>query len=628
MKLLRLHIENFGALHDFSLSLSDGLNVLYQKNGWGKTTLAVFIKAMFYGLPATSKRSLDENERKKYAPWQGGAYGGSLDFEIADGKFRIERFFAAKESGDSFALFDLSSNKPSDRFSYRLGEELFGIDADGFERSTYLSQRAIDEGKDNNSIAAKLGNLLDDVGDIGNFDTAIEALEKRRRYYVMSGNRGAIADVERESAETLAEAERCARVKEAVTEQENRLAATLDEIRALKKLLEETRSRLEKAGLARERAAFLEQKAQMLDELASLTAQKKTHDSFLGEVPPTDAELLENRELYDSIKASSVRLDTLSAESADARELAELEAHYPNGLPSVASLDRVEAANEEIRRITARADALRGAHDADELPRRFPNGAPAPNEIEQGFDAIERSEALQKMIGSLVIPSEKAPLSPPLALIAILLAAGVASAVFSLIALTQSTLSALFLPFLLVGIVGVGMGALLGGMRSGKKKKLRETRQTLLGKRHEWSERRERELKSVRDLLSRYRMPIHADDLSRAMTELALLSKQYREGKEKRRRITEELTSLEGARAEQSTRVHAFLCRYQGDLAQKEDLVTALFSGDLIILHAFQLVFEHRQFMVMGGKERFRAQAFGIRHVFQNGTSDRHAVER
>ena len=68
MKLLKLRIENFGVLQDFSLELSDGLNVLHEKNGWGKSTLAVFIKAMFYGLPSTTKRSLDENERKKYTP--------------------------------------------------------------------------------------------------------------------------------------------------------------------------------------------------------------------------------------------------------------------------------------------------------------------------------------------------------------------------------------------------------------------------------------------------------------------------------------------------------------------------------------------------------------------------------
>ena len=111
MKLIQLHVENFGTLSGYDLRFRDGLQILCHENGWGKSTLAVFIKAMLFGLPATTKRSLDENERKKYTPWQGGAFGGSLDFSCRKGSFRIERFFGAKESEDRFALFDLSTNQ-------------------------------------------------------------------------------------------------------------------------------------------------------------------------------------------------------------------------------------------------------------------------------------------------------------------------------------------------------------------------------------------------------------------------------------------------------------------------------------------------------------------------------------
>ena len=128
MRILRLHVEAFGKLRDFDLELERGLNVLYRENGWGKSTLAAFVKAMLYGLPASTKRSLDENERKKYLPWQGGAYGGSLELECGKGRFRIERYFGAKESGDSFALYDMSTNLPSNAYSAEIGQELFGID--------------------------------------------------------------------------------------------------------------------------------------------------------------------------------------------------------------------------------------------------------------------------------------------------------------------------------------------------------------------------------------------------------------------------------------------------------------------------------------------------------------------
>ena len=50
MKLLSYHIENYGKIHGVDGSFADGLTSLCEKNGYGKTTLASFIKAMFYGL--------------------------------------------------------------------------------------------------------------------------------------------------------------------------------------------------------------------------------------------------------------------------------------------------------------------------------------------------------------------------------------------------------------------------------------------------------------------------------------------------------------------------------------------------------------------------------------------------
>ena len=71
MRLIKCHIENFGKLSNYEYKFTDGLNVINELNGWGKTTFAVFIKAMFYGLESTSKRTTQLTERKKYYPWQG-----------------------------------------------------------------------------------------------------------------------------------------------------------------------------------------------------------------------------------------------------------------------------------------------------------------------------------------------------------------------------------------------------------------------------------------------------------------------------------------------------------------------------------------------------------------------------
>lgn len=82
MKLLECHVDNFGRLSNFDYQFSDGLTVIQEPNGFGKSTLAAFIKAMLYGFPRTAGRNIASNERKKYLPWQGGTYGGSLDLSL------------------------------------------------------------------------------------------------------------------------------------------------------------------------------------------------------------------------------------------------------------------------------------------------------------------------------------------------------------------------------------------------------------------------------------------------------------------------------------------------------------------------------------------------------------------
>ena len=97
MKLLHCYVENFGKLCKFSYHFSDSLSVIEGENGWGKSTLAVFIKAMLYGLPASRSTDLLDNERKRYAPWNGELFGGSLSISVGERSYRIERIFGKRK---------------------------------------------------------------------------------------------------------------------------------------------------------------------------------------------------------------------------------------------------------------------------------------------------------------------------------------------------------------------------------------------------------------------------------------------------------------------------------------------------------------------------------------------------
>ena len=110
MKIISCHIENFGKLHDCTLHFADGLNTFCEENGWGKSTFAAFVRAMFYGLEGDRKRSIEENERKRYAPWQGGVFGGQLTFEANGKEYRISRVFRDKDVNDEFELREVKTN--------------------------------------------------------------------------------------------------------------------------------------------------------------------------------------------------------------------------------------------------------------------------------------------------------------------------------------------------------------------------------------------------------------------------------------------------------------------------------------------------------------------------------------
>ncbi len=573
MRLLHLHIENFGVLQDFDLDPAEGLNVLYQKNGWGKSTLAVFIKAMLYGLPANTKRSLDENERKKYTPWQGGAFGGSIEFSCEKGSFRAERFFAAKEANDSFALYDLSTNKPSSAFGENLGEELFGIDADGFERSTYLSQRMLMGGRENASITAKLGDLLDDVGDIGGYEAAMEALDKRRGYYVKTGNRGFIADTEQELTELNTELERCMRVEEALRGRTEELRACTSELERQTKIIDRTRADMQKAGLGRERAAHNEQKNSMLDRLRGMTAARDRINDFFRNAPPSSAELNEGRRLYEEIKEADARLNAIPDAIPESEELALLRRRYPKGIPAAQTIARIEADNNELISLCAQKQALtENAEDAGIL-RRFPNGAPDTTEIEEACKSVAEAARLQRATESARQKHAELPRSTRPAIGAGLSGIGILAVVLSLL----PALKALLLPLLIIGLLAAASGAVMIGTGlsfNSKQKKLREARESEIGKREQEAERL---LSGVGEMLLAYGIaPASHREVPRELDHFAGLVERYREAMRQKRRCEDSIQTLTNRIGELSARLSGCFRAIYGELGYREDYREAL----------------------------------------------------
>ncbi len=311
MKLTRCHIENFGVLSNFDFTFSPDLNTICEDNGFGKSTFAAFIKAMLYGFPRTGARNIVDNERKRYDPWQGGSYGGFLEFETEGIGYRVTRYFGKTAAKDSFSLMDLTHRQMSGRFTEKLGEELFQLDADAFSRSTYMAQSAFRDTEITTSLRTKLSHLVDDTNDLNNFDTAEKKLREYRAHYrAYRGDGGRIRELEKrlhrleEDRDQAAQLRpRLADVDAAIATLDRKTAEKKQEIEALRKALRQAAAseahHARQGQLANLRQALEaeEKRIRMLDQsypagyptMEEIRAQRKNLSLILTESAPENA---------------------------------------------------------------------------------------------------------------------------------------------------------------------------------------------------------------------------------------------------------------------------------------------------------------------------------------------------
>ncbi|MBE6533112.1 MAG: hypothetical protein E7676_06415 [Ruminococcaceae bacterium] len=374
MRLIECYIEGFGKLSKKKYDFSSGFNCINEENGSGKTTLATFIKVMLYGMSDTKKASLEENDRKHYMPWSGGACGGALTFETNKKIYRVERSFALKAADDSFMLYDLTLGKISEDFSEKLGEELFGIDADGFERTVFLSERALSPKSDNKSISAKLSDLVGCDGDICDMDEALKALESARKFYYKKGGSGDLSETKGKIGEITRKLEELEEIEHSLSAAEKKLIEARakgdlirKETRALEKERESATLRVAEAGyekLHREMKASLEDDLKRHGELVE----------FFGGNPPSFDDI--DDAYYKSVEAKSL-LDGAES-SSKSTEYTELRAYFS-----------IPTSDEEIARVKTAIDTVSQHKNAQSSPEYtrlksiFKKRIPSESEIDE-----------------------------------------------------------------------------------------------------------------------------------------------------------------------------------------------------------------------------------------------------
>ena len=329
MKLLNCHIENFGILSNSDYSFNEGLNTIKKDNGTGKSTFADFIKAMFYGLePRKNTKNL--LDRKKYEPWQGGSFGGNITFEINGKEYKIERFFHKKESDDVFKLYDLKTNLESQDFSKNIGEEIFKLNKEAFERSVFISGQNI-ETKMNDSINAKLGNILESENDINTSESAIKQLDDSIKFYQKTGGRGEINKKIAKKTELEKRIEDSKIDKKNFTERQKQYAIIKEQIEKAKEL-ENKYKMMQKEILEEEtKKSKLENYNTIKSDLKKIENNIEENNEFFKNVIPSYDEIDLLSKKCMQIEKYKTELKNYEISSTQESELKKLDTIFLNG---------------------------------------------------------------------------------------------------------------------------------------------------------------------------------------------------------------------------------------------------------------------------------------------------------
>lgn len=404
MKLVSCYITGFGQIKDFSYEFCRGLDAVCQENGWGKTTFSVFLKAMFYGMDY-SARTKFLTERKHYMPWDGTLCGGNLVFEANDRTYRVERTFGRTDKEDTFKLLDVVTGKESKDFTENLGEELFQVDRDSFEKSIFVPQSAITTGM-TDSLNAKMGNLAANKDDINNFDAAVNRVSELRKEYTRKSkvNNGKINIIKDEIAKCNEIIDKKTAIWDGYEKQREMLEEKKKKLNWMEaeknRLMEQIRQQSKKEqdmGAYRQQVEFLTKQQEELNRLDDF------FESGLPEMEEQDA--LEDIERQYDISCRAEK-DLLLKFPID-RQLQKWEKLFAEGVPTAQDIEEWNGKAIQIQELVLQGKHAQLSDDASkqlsELKHFFSRKVPTEEMLSQAeSDVVE----LSKLEGRIVEKDE------------------------------------------------------------------------------------------------------------------------------------------------------------------------------------------------------------------------------
>ena len=232
MIIEKIRIESFGSLENRDFEFCEGVNIIEGANESGKSTLAAFIKFIFYGLASKAKDG-GISAREKYVSWKTGSAAGSLILNVGDERYRIDRALMSvgqtSENGEKkttyregVGIVNLSNNSPI-KVKEEPGEYFFGVDADVFARTAFVSQ--LDGARiEGEKMTQAIENILFSADENVNVQKAIKKLEASRIALLHKNAKGGkIYEFEAARAELEAKLESARRINADILAKESSL---------------------------------------------------------------------------------------------------------------------------------------------------------------------------------------------------------------------------------------------------------------------------------------------------------------------------------------------------------------------------------------------------------------------
>lgn len=402
MKLISCDIAGFGKFENVHMDFSDGLNAAVWDNGWGKSTLLIYIKAMLFGMEYSRKKNVLV-ERDHYRPWEASSYGGSLTIETDGRRYRIERHFGRRNTDDTFALYDDVTGMESEDYTEAIGQELFGVDRESFERSVFVAHESLETGM-TDSLNAKIGDMATASDDINNFDNAISSLEEAKKVYD-SRSKTNPSKLRRIRA-------RMRRCNEALEQ----IPAINDSIDKQRNVLEEKRQSLielktEKNRLLDEIAVSSKKEQNMgvykekIETSERLSAVIKEQEDFFGGNIPERSDIDKVDECERQLELDTKQRDSLKQEFPSDEEIARMETLFGSGVPSEEDIDVWVEKAENVLSLRLKSEHLKMSEDdaakLNDLKSYFSEVNPTDEEIKHAMSDATDLAQLNGMVDTL-----------------------------------------------------------------------------------------------------------------------------------------------------------------------------------------------------------------------------------